>query len=179
MDLKTVPQASVSRGEVIIQRPSVARRDTQRESKLNPRQFEERWQTGPFADVADKRLGGIGPRLWTQEHDNLVRRMRMEGARTSMELAQSRRDLTLTNERHNDTWRKLHKARDDVQMLREQLHQMESELREAQISLAEMDTIFAMTKQRRESRRYEDISGKQPADTERVATPDLFPDRAA
>lgn len=179
MDLKAPAQASVSRGQVLFARPSLARRDTEREAQLNPKYYEERWRTGPFADVPDKRLGGIGPRLWTEGHEQLVRRMRMEGARVSLDLAGARRDVTLANERHSEIWRKLHKTRDDNQYLREQLHQVEGELREAQTSLAEMDAMYTLTRERRQSRRYgEEDRGKQPEDVERTATPDLFPARA-
>lgn len=179
MDIKAPAQASIRRGEVVTSRPCIARRDTQREAQLSPRQFEQRWHTGPFADVAEKRLGGIGPRLWTEGHEQLLRRMRMEGARISLDLAGARRDVTLANERHSEIWRKLHKTRDDNQYMREQLHQLEGELREAQTSLAEMDAMYTLTRERRQSRRLGEDKGKQSTETERPATPDLYPDRTA
>jgi hypothetical protein len=179
MDVKAVPQATVSGGQLIVQRPSLARRDTQREARLNPKQFEERWSTGPFADVPDKRFGGVGPKLFTQDHTDLLRRMRMEGARTSLELATARRDLTLSNERHNETWRKLHKTRDEYQEMREQLHHVEHELRDATVALSELDAMYKLTRERRASRYIEQEKGKEHYAPDRVGTPDLYPDRAA
>lgn len=178
MDLKIPAQASVHRGEVFISRPSLARRDTQREAQLSPKQFEERWHTGPFADVQDKRLGRVGPRLFTQAHEDLLRRMRLEGSRVSQALAESRREAVLVNERHQETWRKLHKTRDDNHVLRETLHGMQDELREAHVALSELDAMFALTRERRQSRRYDFDKGKAPEDIDRCATPDLHPDRA-
>lgn len=179
MDVKTTPQRAVVKGEVVAVRPvrQLSRRDTQREAQQNPKVFVDRWHSGPLADVPDKRLMHMGPKLFTEAHEDLLRRMRLEGARVSQGMAEAQREATLNHERHVKTWEKLHKTRAELKECQAALAACRDELAAAQDVLTDMDAAWAHSQQHRMSRIMAIDKGKGRADEmpPRADTPDLFP----
>lgn len=178
LSLKTEPRQGVSKAEVVAVRPrTLGRRDTQRESKQNPQVFIDRWQTGTFADVPEKRVMGVGPKVFTEAHEDLIRRMRMEGARVSQGMAEAQREATLIHQKHQETWRKLQSTRGELHATQDVLAQTQDELREAQAVLDEMDNAWAQSQHHRMSRvlAMDHLKGKQVDIPSRTGTPDLYP----
>lgn len=171
------PQTSVSpaHGQLSGKRPSrqLSRRDTQREARQNAQVYIDRWQTGPFADVPDKRLMGMGPRVMGEAHDDLLRRLRMEGSRVSQELAEARREATLIHERHSATWEKLHKTREDLAVSQAECVRLTQELILARACLEDLDAMWTHNKNQRHSRSLP-LRQDMLQVPERGMTPDLY-----
>ena len=158
-------------------RPSrqLSRRDTQREARQNAKIYVDRWQSGPFADAPERRVMGMGPKVHTQAHEDLLRRMRMEGARVSQELAESRKEATLTHDKHVETWRKLHAARQDLAVCQAECSRVTQELILSQAALEDIDVLWAINKQKRASHLSQSGKAQNLAVLNRTHTPDLHP----
>jgi hypothetical protein len=142
-------------GKIVDARPrrQLSRRDSERESRLNPQVFTDRWQTGPFADVPEKKSWNmVKHQVFTLEHQQLIGRMRLEGARISQELAESRRQVTLLEKRNTELSDRLQNARSEVRMLQRYADSLKQELHQSQEVFRDLDAIHAITKERRHSR---------------------------
>jgi septal ring factor EnvC (AmiA/AmiB activator) len=183
MDLKASPRQGLNKAEAGPVRPTrtLSRRDTQREAKQNPQVFVDRWETGPFADVPEKRVMGMGPKIFTEAHEDLLRRMRMEGARVSQGMAEAQREAILIHQQHQETWRKLQNTRGELHATQGILEKTQEELRDAQAVLDEMDNAWAQSQHHRMSRvlAIDQIKGADKAKLvdipSRTGTPDLYP----
>lgn len=124
----------------------LSRMDSIRENPQNKRVYVDRFETMPFADPKPRRAYPMGPYVHTEEHVLLLRRLRMEAARLSEDLASSRNKVAILTAEIAVTESRLATRTQDNRRLVARLEESSRALIRAQAAFENFDALYRQNK---------------------------------